>query len=307
MAKSIAGALSRLKRDPLGVVGRGVVERVCAACGYDGWRDRELDPATTVALFVQQVVHGNCPCAEVRHLGGCRFTAPAYCQARARLPLRVYQSLLTEVIEGAALPRTREAGHLWLGRHRTFHVDGSTFSMPDTPALRRAFGVPSGPAEGCGFPVAHLLVLFSAATGLLLDAWASPLRTGDPAQVAEAHPHLDRGDVLVGDDSFGTYAHLALLLGAGLHGLFPVHHRRTVDFTPGRPHCPDGRGAAAAARGVPRSRWVKRLGHGDQLVQWLKPRARPAWMTARQYDALPASITVRELRRTVTRAPGWAA
>jgi hypothetical protein len=74
---------------------------------------------------------------------------------------------------------TRHPSHLWLGRHRVFHIDGSTFSMPDTPELTRTFGQPDGPAPGCGFPVAHLLVLFHAQTGLLLDAWASRLRTGD--------------------------------------------------------------------------------------------------------------------------------
>src|SRR5687768_6610276 len=114
MAASIAAALSRIKRDPLGVVGRGVIGRVCEELGYVGWRDRELDPAATVALFVQQVVRGNCPCAEVRHLGGCRFTASAYCQARARLPLNVCQALLTAVL-GAARPAARERPHLWLG------------------------------------------------------------------------------------------------------------------------------------------------------------------------------------------------
>ena len=305
MAASIAKALSRIKRDPMGVVGRGVVERVCAELGYVGWRQRELDPATTVALFVQQVLHGNCPCSEVRHLAGAAgrgkaFTASAYCQARARLPLAVYQSLLTDVID-AALPATREQPHLWLGRHRTFHVDGSTFSMPDTPGLRAAFGMPAGQAPGCGFPVAHLLVLFSAPTGLLLDAAASPLRTGDLSGAAGLHPLLDAGDVLVGDDAFGTYAHLALLLQAKLHGLFPVHHKRIVDFTPGRPHCPEGKKAVA---GVPRSRWVKRLGKDDQLVEWFKPKTPPRWMGRDAYDALPDSITVRELRRTVGRPGG---
>lgn len=176
---SIAGALERIKRDPLGVLDRDVIGRVCEDNHY-AWRDRELDPATTLALFVQQVIHGNCPCAEVRHLGGGSFTASAYCQARARLPLQVYQDLQSEAID-RALPHTRDERHLWHG-HRTFHVDGSTFSMPDTPELREAFGTPSGQTPGCGFPVAHLLCLFSAATGILLDTWASPLRTGDLAQ-----------------------------------------------------------------------------------------------------------------------------
>ncbi len=83
---SIAGAVARIKQDALGALGEGVVEGVCAEFGHV-WRDRELDPATTAALFVQQVLNGNVPCSEVRHLAGRCFTPSAYCQARARLPL----------------------------------------------------------------------------------------------------------------------------------------------------------------------------------------------------------------------------
>src|SRR3954468_14498821 len=297
---SIAASIARIKHDALGALGRGAIEQVCAELGH-AWRDRTLDPATTVALFVQQVLHGNCPCAEVRHLaaGGPSFTPGAYCQARSRLPLGVYRSLLTRVVD-AALPRTREADHRWRG-HRVFHADGTTFSMPDTPELQGAFGHPHGQAEGCSFPAAHLLVLFSASTGLLLDAAAGPLYTGDVGVAAGMHPHLDAGDVLVGDDAFGTYAHIALLLRDDLHGLFPVHHSRIVDFTPRRPHCPEGKKAVA---GVPRSRWVKSLRHDDQLVEWFKPETRPLWMTERAYAELPESITHRELRRPVTGPAG---
>jgi hypothetical protein len=302
MAGSIAGAVARLKRSagPLGALGPGAVEAVCEELGH-AWRDRALDPATTIGLFVQQVLHGNCPCAEVRHLaaGGPSFTPGAYCQARSRLPLAVYRSLLTRVVD-AALPHTRQAGHRWRG-HRVFHVDGTTFSMPDTPALRKAFGHPHGQAPGCSFPAAHLLVLFSASTGLLLDTAAGPLFTGDVGVAAGMHPHLDEGDVLVGDDAFGTRAHIALLLRDGLHGLFPVHHSRIVDFTPRRPHCREGKGAV---EGMPRSRWVRSLGRDDQLVEWFKPKDRPAWMTEQAYARLPDSITVRELRRTVTGPAG---
>jgi hypothetical protein len=295
---SIASALLRIKDNPLGVIDRETVERVCREHGHE-WRGRELDPATTVALFVQQVVHGNCPCTEVRHLArGRSFTAQAYCEARQRLPLIVYQDLLGEVI-AAVMPQTRRSEHLWHD-HRTFHVDGSGFSMPDTPELQNAFGMPAGQKEGCGFPCAHLLVLFSASTGLLVDAWASPLRTGDMAQTPEAHLHLDQGDVLIGDDSFGTYAQLAMLKKQGLHGLFPVHHKRIVDFTKGRPYCGEGKQAVA---GMPRSRWVKSLGKEDQLVEYFKPKTKPLWMSEQDYQQLPDSIIVRELRRTVRR-PG---
>src|SRR5688572_5304223 len=101
---SIAASIARIKQDALGALERGVVEEVCTQLGHQ-WRDRELDPATTVALFVQQVLHGNVACSEVRHLAGAAgnggFTASAYCQARARLPLEVVQGLLTRVCEAA--------------------------------------------------------------------------------------------------------------------------------------------------------------------------------------------------------------
>ena len=295
---SIAGALTRIKQDPLGVIDRGAVVRLCGELGHT-WRDRELDPTTTLALFVQQVLHGNTPCSEVRHLAGRSFTGSAYCQARGRLPLRLCQAMLTRTID-AALPLSWQRDRLWHGL-RVFHVDGSTFSMPDTKELQAAFGQPGVQAKGCGFPVAHLLVLFHAQTGLLLDAWASPLRSGDVSQSMEVHAHLDEGDVLIGDDAFSTYAHLALLQRSNLHGLFPAHHKRIVDFTKGRAHTIDGKDDTI--NGLPRSRWIKSLGREDQLVEYVKPQSKPRWMNAADFDALPASIVVRELRRTVQR-PG---
>jgi Transposase DDE domain len=290
---SIAAALRRFKRDPLGVIQRGMIEQSCREHDYH-WRERELDPTLTVAYFAQQIIHGNTPCSEVRHIAGRSFTASAWCQARARLPLAVYQTILARVCE-AAMPRTQEPGHLWRG-HRTFHVDGSSFSMPDTAELRRVFGQPSGQRIGCGFPTAHLLVLFNAATGFVLDAFASPLRTGDVSQASDYLARLSSGDLLIGDDSFSGYAHVALLLQSHLHGLFPNHHCRIIDFTPGRAHTSEGKNAIA---GLPRSRWIKSLGKEDQQVEWFKPASGPAWMSKQDYHALPESIVVREIRRTV--------
>lgn len=298
MAGSIAATLERIKQDPLGVINRAAVEALCREHHYV-WRERELDPTVTLALFVRQVLHGNTPCSEVRHLAGRSFSASAWCQARARLPLEVYQGMLSRACE-AALPRTRQHEHLWHG-HRTVHVDGSTFSMPDTKELREAFGQPRGQADGCGFPTAHLLVLFSASTGLLLEAFASPLYTSDVSQAQRYLARLSEGDILIGDDSFSGWTHFALLLQGNLHGLFPNHHCRNVDFTPARPHTRGGKNAVA---GQPRSRWIKSLGDDDQLVEWFKPKDAPAWMSQQDYDALPESIVVREIRRTVRLGDG---
>ena len=98
----------------------------------------------------------------------------------------------------------------WRG-HRTFIMDGSSCSMSDTPDLQRHFGQPGNQRPGCGFPVAHLLVLFHAGTGLLREILTSPLRTHDMSQVPQLHPALQPGDIGMGDRGFCSYAHLALL------------------------------------------------------------------------------------------------
>src|SRR4051794_32029409 len=108
---SIAASIARIKRDALGALDRAVVEEVCDELGH-AWRDRELDPATTVALFVQQLPPGNGAGRGVGPLaagaagagaaaGKASFTPSAYCQARARLPLAVVQGLLTRVCDAA--------------------------------------------------------------------------------------------------------------------------------------------------------------------------------------------------------------
>jgi hypothetical protein len=55
--------------------------------------------------------------------------------------------------------------------------------------------------------------------------------------------------------------------------------------------------------GLPTSRWLARLGHRDQLVEYAKPARRPAWMAEEQWQRLPVALVVREVRYRV-RVPG---
>jgi hypothetical protein len=142
------------------------------------------------------------------------------------------------------------------------------------------------------------LALFDAPTGCLLKAVPAPLRTHDLAQAAVLHRELCAGDRLVGDRAFCSYAHLALLRQRQLHGLFRARQRLLIDFRPRRPHAPR-RGRAAGATGRPRSRWLKRLGERDQVVEYAKPRQRPAWLSPAAYAALPAVLVVRAVRYRV--------
>lgn len=290
---SILPALRKVRKDLAGLLERRTVDRICRELNYT-WRKRQLDPFTTLHLFILQVVHQNTAMTHLRRLAGETFSASAYCQARQRLPLALLERVVNSFTQRLA---TSGDPGLWRG-HRVALIDGSGFSMPDMPELRAHFGQPGGQRPGCGFPVAHLLALIDAHTGFLYDAIVSPLRTHDLAHAAELHPRLSAGDIIVADRGFCSYAHLALISRMNLHALLRVHQRQIVSFHPHRPCAPDILG-----KGIPTSRWVRRLGHCDQLVEWRKPDARPKWMTAEQFAALPAELLVREIKWRV-RAPG---
>jgi hypothetical protein len=293
MFQRLHTALQQIQQELAQVLDAAQITAACQEAGYR-FRRRLLDPVTTIHLFVLQILKGNCAIARLKDFSTKVFTEAAYCKARVRLPLQVLQALLRRI--GAAVRPTIDDTGRWHG-HRTFHIDGSSFSMPDTPALQKEFGQPGNQRPGCGFPVAHLLALFHAGTGFVLQVLAAPLRTHDLAQATRMHPELATGDVLVGDRAFGSFAHLALLVQRGLHGLFRAHQKQIINFRKGRPHNGPGR---KRVKGRPTSRWLKRLGKHDQSVEYVKPKERPEWLTVAEYAALPETVVVRELRYAVT-------
>ena len=217
-----------------------------------------LTPAAIIHWFLIQVFHGNTALNHVTLMAGRAFTDSAFCLARARLPLVVFRAVLRAVIH-ALVPDTQAHGR-WLGL-RPFLLDGSSFSMPDTPVLQAHFGQPGNQAKGCGFPVAHILALFHAGTGLLLEVFAAPLRSHDMAGITAILPFLTVGDVLVADRGLCSFAHLALLISQGVHAVFRLHQKQIVDFTPGRAMrrrvgsgaskgCRDAAGSGPAACGI---------------------------------------------------------
>jgi hypothetical protein len=288
MALSIPQIVGQFKADVAEALSAETVSKICRYLGHC-WRDRVLDPVTTVHVFLLQILHGNTACTALARLAGLTFTAAAYCDARARLPLALFEDLLERVCD-ALFPELQVTGR-WRG-HRTWDIDGSSFSMPDTPELQARFGQPSQQAKGCGFPVAHLLSLFHAGTGLLLRIVASPLRTHDMRHAALMHPELDAGDILLADRGFASFAHLALLFMRGIHALFRCHQKQIVNFRSGRKHT----GQSKPLKGLPRSRYIRRLGHWDQLVEYTKPKTKPTWMDEATWATLPKTLLVRELR-----------
>lgn len=289
MSANIVQAVARIKRNVAQCLTEASIVQACADVGYT-WRERTLGPAPTVWAFLLQVLHGNTACMHTVRLARLTCTAAAYCQARIRLPLAVLERILDRTCQSArrscTVPR-------WHG-HRTFYVDGSSFSMPDTPVLQSHFGQSGQQQPGCGFPSAHLLAMFDAATGLLIKALALPLRTHDMSQVTKLHPELSPGDVLIGDRGFSSYAHMALILRANLHGVFRIHQRQLVSFR--RDRRLGGKQPRGTVAQKASSRLIRKLGRFDQLVEYVKGNNCPEWMGTSSHAALPETIRVRELR-----------
>ena len=296
-------ALKRIDNDLATLMPEQAILDACKAAGHT-WRQRQLGPVQTLHLFILQVMACNTAMNHLRLMAGEIFSAAAYCKARMRLPLAALQTLLRDSSAAmrkaaAEAPGKANGGtdtSLWHGL-RAFLVDGSSTITPDTPALQKAFGQPTGQKPGCGFPVPKLLALFDAFTGMIVEMLGFPLFTHEQAKVWMLHPFLKAGDLLVGDRGFCSFVHLAMLRAREVHACFRCHQRQIVNFQPHRKN--RDKSTKENKAGLPTSEFVKRLGRHDQIVRWKRPVKQPEWMTAEQWEAMPAWLQVRELRYTI--------
>jgi hypothetical protein len=159
-------------------------------------------------------------------------------------------------------------------------VDGSTVTMPDTPENQAAYPQQKSQKPGCGFPIARIVVVFSLSVGTVLEAAIGKYQgkqTGENSLFRTLYPVLDDGDVVLADRYFSGWFDVALLKERDVDIVVRKHQLRPTDFRTG-----------------------KRLGKDDQLTSWPKPQ-RPKWMSSQQYHALPATLTMREVRVRVER------
>ena len=291
----IASTLARIKSDPLAFLGGAQRVNQCFAGVGHVWRDRVLDPANTMMLFILQILHGNTAISHLRHLSKLDVADSSYCQARARLPLAGV-ALLVEQLCCDCFKCIEDTG-VWLGR-RVLLADGTGVNAPDMEALQKLWPQPSAQKPGCGFPFIKLLGLLDLATGAILHLTMMCRKSHEMSQLAGLHGAMRRGDVLLADRAFCSFAHVALILADAMDAVFRIHQGLVVDFTPNRPH--RTKSGKKYQAGLPNSRFVRRLGPEDQIVEWIKPKARPVWMSDEQFAALPRALRVRELRYRIT-------
>ena len=289
----IASALARIKSDPLACLGGAERVNRCFADAGHRWRDRLLDPANTMALFILQVLHGNTAMSHLRWLSGICCSLGSYCEARMRLPLAGVAAMVEQLSCDAA--RCSEPAAGWLGR-RVLMTDATSATTADEPPLQKIWPQPSGQKKGCGFPMVKVLALMDLATGMILQMTMMALNVHEMSELGGLHGVLRAGDVLLGDRAFCSFGHLALLARLSVDAVFRMSANQIVDFTPGRPAREKTRKKKTYRGSRPGSHYVRKLGEQDHLVDWIRPDKRSVWMSLAVFAGLPQTLRVRELR-----------
>jgi hypothetical protein len=262
-----------------------------ALTAITGWLDRIFSPLVTLWVFLGQVLSADHSCrAAVARLiahrlaqgqSPCSAETGAYCQARRRLP----ESFFAEVARqtGQALEANVDPQWLWKGRH-VYLFDGTTVTMPDTPKNQEAYPQVYNQRAGVGFPIARVGAIISLACGAIMNLGVCRYAgkgQGEVSLLRTLWDLLRPGDLLLTDRLQANWLNILLL------------QRRGVDFV----------SRLNKANRKPDFRRGQRLGPQDHLVRWRKPTSIRS-LDRQAYQALPESITIREMRIPVTQ-PGF--
>lgn len=244
-----------------------------------GSRKRIYTRKRTFWCFLWQVLQPNTACRAVvrkvqaeQEKRGYKIdeSSSGYCQARARLPLTLFERGMEE----SARCADRMALYQVPGWNRPVKViDATSFRTPDTYANRRRYHYPTGQKKGCGFPVMRALAIFSLASGAISHIVTSACYTAEMVMLKSLWHALLPGDIALGDRMYGCFVFLAAMPMQGVDVVARLSQGRNLDL-----------------------RRATKLGPNDWLTSLPKPPKPPAYMTPDEWNALPASISVRVIR-----------
>ncbi len=257
-------------------------EQVQTALAESGKRHRIYDPVTTWGIWLGQTLSPDHSCRNA--LAGARSAGlvprkasihiGGYCQARERLQEESLHAIGTSL--GKELIKAEKPDNRWHGR-RVIVPDGSSVSLPDTPANQLVYPQPNTQATGCGFPVMYLETLMSLTSGALLDFEQGSGNGNELTLWRKMWQILHPGDVVLGDGKYSSYADIALLRERSVDTVARFGKRKT-DFRKGRI-----------------------IALEDHIVTWKRPKQLPAWVRGK---SLPDKMLVREVRFRVE-VPGF--
>lgn len=244
------------------------------------WMDRIYSPLVTLWVFLTQVLSADhsCRAAVARLIAhrisrrqlACSAETGAYCQARKRLPEGFFSDVARQT--GRTLENEVKPEWLWKGR-RVYVYDGSTVSMPDTPANQREYPQNVAQQPGLGFPIARIAAIFSLACGAVLDLGICRYAGKGQSELGMLRTLWSifrPGDVMLADRLMCSWAEMVMLKQRGVDCVCRFTSHRSADFRRG-----------------------KRLGKGDHIVKWMRPTMLRS-VDRQTYKSLPDFLMVRE-------------
>ena len=254
-------------------------------------RERIYTPKLTFFAFLDQVLNPDSSCRSavdqilsyyhsLPHYPEIDGDTSAYCQARARWTC----DELIDIRRHLAGRMAIHADTLAPGMPSQCPIkviDGTCFNMPDTAANRELCPQSADQKPGCGFPQIRMVGVFCLKTGVLLEETSAPYAVSENSLFQDLWPTFQAGDLLLADRNFCSYGSIASLKQLTVDCLFHLHASRTSDFRKGL-----------------------RLGPRDRLITWSKPKAKSANLSLKEWQLLPATLTVRMVRLRLATAHG---
>ncbi|MDB9953199.1 IS4 family transposase [Porticoccaceae bacterium] len=246
-------------------------------------RERQFPPTETLSMFLAQALNNDSSCQKAvndwavsRALSGLMSSTATggYCRARQRLPT----DMVSVLVRHTALCMDDYIPEAWRWQGRAVRlVDGTTVSMPDTPANQLAYAQQGGQQPGLGFPICRMVGVICLASGAVLNAAMGQIHGKGASEHHLLRSLLDtfnRGDIVLGDAFYGSYFLLAALIARGVDVVFEQFgpRKRVSDFRLG-----------------------KKIGTKDHLVEIKKPVKKPDWMSDQDFALLPDTLTIREV------------
>lgn len=257
---SFSSAMCHVKERLDQLVPQTMILQRCRDLGHR-WRNRVIDPAVTVHLFLLQLL-AQVAMLGLRHVANISVTAQAICAAKKRLPLK----LLMDLLEHSAAAQA--ACTCWKGL-KVFIADGTGFMTADTPELAEKYGkAKNHRGTSRGYPNPKLLALMDLEGGFIQKVIALPWHRQEFTCLSRLFKAMARGSLLLADRGLVSFAHLALLMGQGLEGCLRLPRGQVVF----------GRGKGSRLR-------IRKLGRQDMLVRW-RASQRPRWMSKKRWLSL---------------------
>lgn len=162
-------------------------------------------------------------------------TSGAFAQARLRLTLETVEFFANRVCDSLI-----HASPSWFDGRRAFLLDGTTITLPPTPALQAAFPPATNQHGETVWPVAMLLVAHELQSGCALPPEVGAMyganNTSEARLCAAMVRRLPAGSIVLADSAYGIFSVARATVQAGHQVLFrltkwrfkPLHRQATL-------------------------------------------------------------------------------